>query len=479
MRAMLRLGAVLVIAAIAVPVSANTIVVDWSGGSIQTIQAGLDSASPGDTVLVMSGIYTGAGNHDLDFGGTDCVLKSSGGATSVTIDCAGSGRAIAFLSGETSACVVEGLTITNGAQVYGAGIYFASSSPTIRDCVFLENIATNEGGGVICESSSDPTFVDCAFSGNRANWGGGGAFGWTVNPSFENCTFTDNTAVSGGGGAFLDRAYPSFAGCTFSGNSASGAYTTGGGIYMQDAANPVFRDCLFSDNTAPGVGGAVEIVGGSIPSFARCTFTGNHTDSGGGAVDMYDTVTASFDSCCFYDNTTAYEGGAVYSSGGSVPTFTGCTIARNTSGLTGGAMYFYDFSTPVLTGCTLYANSAPTGSGIWCDDNFTLTNSIIAFGVGGEAVYCDGDAPYPDCSDIYGNAGGDWVGCLAGLDVVDSNFSENPLFCDAPNGEFTLDVASPCAGPNAPGCGLVGAWDIGCDTPVRVEGWGAIKAMYR
>jgi len=218
---------------------------------------------------------------------------------------------------------------------------------------------------------------------------------------------------------------------------------------------------------------------GTACLFINCGFVGNAATWDGGAVYVYDDLDTSFEDCWFYDNTAGYDGGAVKLEDNAVQTLTNCTFAGNTATDEGGAIYCYSYATPTLTGCTLYDNSAPFGSGIWSDDNFILTNSIIAFGVGGEAVYCDGDAPYVTCSDIYGNAGGDWIGCLAGMDAMDNNIYSDPLFCDAPSGDFTIDVPSPCTAANAPGCGLVGAWDIGCDTPVQTESWGAIKAMYR
>jgi hypothetical protein len=64
---------------------------------------------------------------------------------------------------------------------------------------------------------------------------------------------------------------------------------------------------------------------------------------------------------------------------------------------------------------------------------------------------------------------------------VNDNFSENPLLCgdDNPTEPLTLHSDSPCAEANNPTCGLVGAWDVGCDTPVEAKSWGGIKAMFR
>jgi hypothetical protein len=92
------------------------------------------------------------------------------------------------------------------------------------------------------------------------------------------------------------------------------------------------------------------------------------------------------------------------------------------------------------------------GGGILCDTNSspTIILSIIAFSSGSETVWC-----YPTSNpdfigrDIYGNAGGDRVGSIAGQDTTNGNFFLDPLFCDTANGDFHIDSLSPCA-PNSP-----------------------------
>jgi hypothetical protein len=51
-----------------------------------TLQAAIDAASSGDTVLVAPGTSTGAGNRDLDFGGKLITLRGTGGAALTTLD---------------------------------------------------------------------------------------------------------------------------------------------------------------------------------------------------------------------------------------------------------------------------------------------------------------------------------------------------------------------------------------------------------
>ena len=65
-----------------------------------TIQAGLNAASHGDTVLVADGTYTGLNNKDLDFNGKAITVRSEDGPANCVIDCQDQGRGFYFHSGE-------------------------------------------------------------------------------------------------------------------------------------------------------------------------------------------------------------------------------------------------------------------------------------------------------------------------------------------------------------------------------------------
>ena len=110
-----------------------------------TIQAGINAAVNGDTVLVADGTYTGEGNKNLDFGGRAIVVMSENGPDSCVIDCERAGRGFYFHSNETRNSVVQGFTIIHGyvsstplPSYFGGGIYCGNSSPTIARCYILE-----------------------------------------------------------------------------------------------------------------------------------------------------------------------------------------------------------------------------------------------------------------------------------------------------------------------------------------------------
>lgn len=147
-------------------------------------------------------------------------------------------------------------------------------------------------------------------------------------------------------------------------------------------------------------------------------------------------------------------------------------------------MFTESLAGAVITHCTMARNAATVGGGIAVFDGpLELENTIIADSPSGEAIGWLGPIlPTLSCCDLFGNAGGDWVGGLEEQLGVRGNICEDPLFCDPENGDFTLQECSPCApfSPPNPECDLIGAWPIGCGgTPVAETTWGALKALFR
>jgi hypothetical protein len=130
-----------------------------------SIQEAIDNIGAGGTVFVLDGTYTGPGNHDIDFGGTDITLSSLNGPGNCTIDCENLGRGFDFHSGETEQSVVSGFTITNGQADYGGAIRCVNADPQILTCVITGNTAANHGGGFYLDGSM-ATIADCVISNN-------------------------------------------------------------------------------------------------------------------------------------------------------------------------------------------------------------------------------------------------------------------------------------------------------------------------
>jgi len=178
-----------------------------------TIQAAIDAAESGDTIVVADGVYTGPQNRDLNLGGKNVLIRSENGASACTIDCQGTYeepyRAFIFENGESPAAALDGFTITGGSTLQGAildefnggAILIRDSSPTIRNCVFTGNTAGCWGGAVYSGFSGSPMIENCIFDGNYAGDDGGGFFCWAgSSPTILNCVFISNSAVVTGGG---------------------------------------------------------------------------------------------------------------------------------------------------------------------------------------------------------------------------------------------------------------------------------------
>jgi hypothetical protein len=219
--------------------------------------------------------------------------------------------------------------------------------------------------------------------------------------------FENNAVSDAGGGIYLSSSYANLVDCEFRGNSA---FWGGGGIYNQHSG----------------------------PNVLECTFSANTSDHWGGAVhNRYSDSAPNFTRCLFLDN-SAPAGGALYNRDGTTPSYTGCTFVGNSS----------------ANGAVMITRSASVTNLVRC---------ILAFSPEGAAVTWDGTGAVTSfCSDVYGNAGGDWTGPLAGQLGINDNFAANPVFCDRFGGDLQLGSVSPCQPANSP-CGLlIGALDVGC-----------------
>ncbi len=141
-----------------------------------TIQAAIDAAHNGDTVLVQPETYV----ENLTIIGKDIVVASlflttndDNFITRTIIDGDDVGSVVNFRSEVGPDCKLIGFTLRNGLTNYGGGIYLNSSSPILEHLVIWDNYARRYGGGVYATHNSNPTMINVTISGNRADLGNG------------------------------------------------------------------------------------------------------------------------------------------------------------------------------------------------------------------------------------------------------------------------------------------------------------------
>ncbi len=217
-------------------------------GDYPTIQAGMDAAQAGDTVLVADGIYTGPGNKNLIYTGVPLTLRSENGAENCIIDCEGVGAAFFLALDEPPDFIIDGFTIRNGNGGDGGAFFIHHRcQATIRNCVITQCTST-WGGALFCENTSSPTLINCVITANNATRGGG-LYIWDDSaPTLINCTITNNVADIDGGGVYVTSpgTNPRFINCTITDNLAK---RSGGGFYVANG-DAVIVNSIVRRNTA-------------------------------------------------------------------------------------------------------------------------------------------------------------------------------------------------------------------------------------
>src|SRR5437016_467439 len=163
-----------------------------------TIQAAINAASNGDTVLVAPGTYL----ENINFNGKAITVTSSGGPSVTIIDGGGKGSVVTFITGETTSSVLSGFTIRNGQSASGTpgfgsggGILIKGASPTIRSNVITGNHAI-DGIGISINDGS-PIIQNNTITGNTQCCGSGGGGGGGIHASASSVATSTSPLISG------------------------------------------------------------------------------------------------------------------------------------------------------------------------------------------------------------------------------------------------------------------------------------------
>ncbi len=457
----------LILAALAAPIRSQT--THHVPADFATIQAAIDAAQSGDTVLVAPGFYI----QNLTIAGKGIRLESSAGAAATLISgLVGPGATISVGPGLGRALVIEGFTIadgqglpaTSGGQVGGAGgIDVRGSSPTIRNCSFAYDmggptagsVRGGPGGILLSGPGPDPggaLIRNCHFgplSGGSGLFGVGGPGAILIDGStahvrasiFDGCLggdCEDGSLAAGAGAVTIDAATdpPLIEDCEFRRNIGGWSLGDGpvGGAGAIGGGSALVHYCVFEQNQGgsahshglPTRGGPGAILG-DAPEILGCIVLGNQGgqalfDAGhGGAGGIRVTGPALIRSTIVAAN----QGGSVTSPyglaggaggiecGAGAVTILNATVADNAAG--GGAF------PPTAGGIHFEAIALVFNSILWGDQDGTATSREIS-GAPPIVASCDVEGGFP------------------GL----ANMNLPPLFVDPTAQDYHLSAPSPC-----------------------------------
>jgi len=350
-----------------------------------TIQAAIDAAVNGDTVLVAPGTYV----ENIDFKGKAITVSSSGGTTVTVIDGNQFGSVVTFENSEGLNTVLQGFTLSNGigndnyfpgcCNSVGGGIFCISSSPTITHNTISGNYA-HSAGGIFCYDYSSPIIANNIISGNSAMVVAAGIYCRdNSSPTITNNIFTGN---SGDSIFCIGKSSPAITNNTITGNS-------GGGIYCQESIS------IISNNTISGNtnGCGIECVYNAFPIITNNTISGN--EDGG--------ISCLISSSPSITNTIIWENNAteIYWDGSGNPTFAYCDIKGGWPG-TGNINsdplfvdpYSNDFHLTYPSPCKDSGDNAVTSKLFDFEGDPRIANGTVDMGADEfyTHLYCTGDA---------------------------------------------------------------------------------------
>lgn len=297
---------------------------------VGTIQAAVDAASAGATLVLADGTYTSSANPVLAIGSSITIRAQNAGQA--VLDGEGARRVVTITSGTV---VLDGLRITGGSTDHsspGAGVAISGASTvvTFNACAIDNNQAMSstcyrsqlasvgyvcgQAGGVYVATGT-VSFIGCAIHSNQARGEGGGvmtAIGSNAVLTFRFCNIysnvvTERTCIQNNFGTTICRG------------------GDGAGLFLISSTNEITSSSIYNNSGGtPGhtlgsaFGGAGVHAWGGITNITNSSIYSNwHSRSGAGIFIFGGTLTMT-QSSVYSNEVPYYQGGGLFSHHGTV-----------------------------------------------------------------------------------------------------------------------------------------------------------------
>jgi gliding motility-associated-like protein len=303
-----------------------------------TLGAAITAASPGDTIFIDTGTYSGTGNINLTVAKANLTFTGAGSLKTVFDNNLASANSNLWLTINANNINISGISATEfNAVSAGKVVTVNGQTVTFNDVIFFNN-GNNGNGAIYITSNSNVTYsnssttcnasllfgggidlvgnnsvlniTNCIIATNKKedNGDGGGVLvkGNGNNVTITNSRFEKNDAVNGGaicimGGTSAAPNLVNITGSCFENNKVSqvSSVVNGAAICIGRGGSTInVTDCSFTNNLAgtaasqTGNGGAISvntgIVGGlsglsgtATLNLLRCNFSGNNATAAG------------------------------------------------------------------------------------------------------------------------------------------------------------------------------------------------------
>jgi len=308
----------------------------------------------------------------------------------------------------TTEATIENLTISNGHENKGGGIYCGTlSSPHLFNIIITGNSA-NYGGGIYCDDQSAPILENVNVEDNESNYGGGIYCYEGANPFLENVEINDNTAVEDGGGLYCNNSNPNLVSVSITSNEAvsgagiftannsslscenvsiteNNAISSGGGIFCAQSDSSVFQNLIIANNEAC-LGGGFYFSNSSSSALIDILIIENVAENGGG-IYCSNSDFSSVNSL-LENNHALYDGGGIYLDYWTDLAIENTELTGNISENKGGGIFLNaDSSLDAVNSAFNYNFASDHGGGLYC----SISNvSIIGSQFLGNTGYCGG-----------------------------------------------------------------------------------------